>query len=269
MGEGVCEGILRLALAGRLSAISCMSVSPRWARDAPRLEAVAERCEIGLHLTLTGFPPLGAMPRLAPDGVLPTLDRLVTRLGAASVPEIAQELQRQLDVFEIERGRAPDFLDGHQHVHLLPKVRDAVLALFASGRLDAGATWVRNCYEPPAAVLRRGVSVPKTLFLSALARPMQRRAQQAGLRGNDSFRGVTGFDVGSPVRPAFQRFLTGGGARPLSMCHPGLPDAVPHDAIAGRRPEEMAYLSGPAFLEDLEAAGVRLARFGEADALAR
>ena len=45
------------------------------------------------------------------------------------VIEIASQLRTFIDAF----GRPPDFLDGHQHVHLFPQVRDAFLKVVAAG----------------------------------------------------------------------------------------------------------------------------------------
>ena len=45
-------------------------------------------------------------------------------------------------------GRPPDFIDGHQHVHLFPQVRDAVLKVAAEAAPDA---WLRQCGRPRAA----------------------------------------------------------------------------------------------------------------------
>ncbi len=46
----------QLTLAGRLSATSCMTTSPRWAQAAPRLEALRPRLSVGLHFNLTRKP---------------------------------------------------------------------------------------------------------------------------------------------------------------------------------------------------------------------
>ena len=50
-------------------------------------------------------------------------------------------------------GRAPDFVDGHQHVQLFPQVRDAFLAAVKEAAPNA---WVRQCGrdQPLAATAR-------------------------------------------------------------------------------------------------------------------
>ena len=47
----------------------------------------------------------------------------------------------QLAAFKELFGRAPDFVDGHQHVQLFPQVRDAFLAAVKEAAPDA---WVRQ-----------------------------------------------------------------------------------------------------------------------------
>lgn len=264
LGAGISRAIVALIERGRLSATSCMTVSPRWPEDAAALRPLQDRADLGLHLTLTELPPLGAMPDLAPHGRLPAIGELMRRAwtGRLAPQEIAAEVDRQLTAFAAELGRPPDFVDGHQHAHLLPVVRDIVLERLQA--LNArGTVYVRVCDEPALAVLRRGVAVPKALFLSALSRGLRRRVTAAGLPANDSFRGVTDFGSRERFGDEMRRFLEGPGERPLVMCHPGFADgeAVVPDAIAAQRPHEAAYLAGPRFLGDLAAAGCRIGRF--------
>ena len=93
------------------------------------------------------------MPILAPDGRLPPLKALLRAavLGRLDMPEITLEIQRQIDAFTRHFRQPPAYLDGHQHVHLLPVIRQAVM--LALGRLPAG-TWLRDCREPAAAILQ-------------------------------------------------------------------------------------------------------------------
>jgi predicted glycoside hydrolase/deacetylase ChbG (UPF0249 family) len=152
IAPGVDDGIVALAEAGRISAISCMTVLPRWPAAAQRLPPLAATVEIGLHFTLTLLAPLGTMPGLAPDGRLPPLGRLLAAAAARRLDraEIAAEFARQWDAFTAALGRPPDFVDGHQHVHQFPVVRDAVAAALA-GR----PVWLRKTATPPGRLLRR------------------------------------------------------------------------------------------------------------------
>ena len=40
---------------------------------------------------------------------------------------MTREVRAQFEAFADAFGRPPDFVDGHQHVHLFPQVREAVL----------------------------------------------------------------------------------------------------------------------------------------------
>ena len=264
LGEEIDEAILRLIEAGRLTATGCMVAGERFALDAPRLAALADRAEIGLHLALTDLPPLGPMPTFAPGDRAQRLGSVLARAltGRLVYAEIAAEIGRQVGRFREVFGRSPDFVDGHQHVHVLPTVRRALFAAFEDGTLDARTTWVRDCHESVATIVGRGIEVPKTLFVSLLSAGMAREAAARGILVNDGFRGVTAFATDRSYRANFRRFLEGAGSRPLAMCHPARPGAggASGDAIAAARHDEWAYFSGDDFPADLAAAGVCLGR---------
>jgi chitin disaccharide deacetylase len=247
---------------GRLSATSCMTLSPHWPGEAAALRALRDKADIGLHFTLTAFEPLGPMPSTAPAGAFPSLATLARRamLRRLDRAEIAAELGRQLDRFEAAFDAPPDFIDGHHHVHQLPLVRDAVLDAFRR-RLDGNRAWLRICAEPAAAILRRGVARAEALAVSAMGHGLRRQARQAGIPANRSFRGVRSF-----AEPAFDalfaRWLDGLVPGTLIMCHPGLPDAAlaAVDSVVEQRRQEYDFLRGPQFIKMLAARGASLAR---------
>ena len=78
--------------------------------------------------------------------------------------EIAAEIGRQLDAFEDRLGRPPDFIDGHQHVHVLPGVRRGLLDAVAS-RYAAGSVYLRDPADSAAAIRARGVAVLSLIHL--------------------------------------------------------------------------------------------------------
>ena len=79
MTDGVSRAIEDLARARRLSATSAMVTMPGWREAAPRIAALRGEIAIGLHLNLTVGAPLGPMPKLAPDGIFPSLKSLLAR----------------------------------------------------------------------------------------------------------------------------------------------------------------------------------------------
>jgi predicted glycoside hydrolase/deacetylase ChbG (UPF0249 family) len=261
---GVSAGILALVRARRLTAVSVMMASPFWETEAPKLAARDHAVDLGLHLVLTDQQPLTTMPRLAPAGRLPAIGALIRGAYLGSLPqiEIEAEIAAQLERFTMALGRAPDFVDGHQHAHLLPGVREAVLGITRS---VAPRAWVRQCADRPGSMIRHRVALPKAILIGFLSRGMTAAVRDRGLRTNPGFRGVLDYGAGRELAAAMPRFLAS--ARPglLVMCHPGEVD--PHlenrDPLVAARARELAYLAGPDFPRDLERAGCRLARFEE------
>ncbi|MBF0310504.1 MAG: ChbG/HpnK family deacetylase [Magnetococcales bacterium] len=263
LAPGVGRAIRSLVAANRLSATSCMTLSPFWPEEAALLRPLGHRVEVGLHLTLTDHPPLGAMPKLAPDGRLPSLPRLMAlaygrRLDAA---EVAGEIERQFAAFDLHFGRAPAFIDGHQHVHQLPVIGSLLLEHYQN-RWPASANpkpWIRRCTEPLPAIWRRGVSPLKASLISLMGLSQTRRLRRAGIPGNNGFRGVRDFKT-SGFASLLESFISPPLEGALIMCHPGYADAIlaGADAVVGEREEEYAALAGDALPQALRNAGAKL-----------
>ncbi len=266
MNAGVSRGILDLVQMGRVSATSCMANAPDWPRAARDLAGTRPEFGVGLHITLTWGRPLGAMPKLAANGQLPTLGALLKGSLAGRLPkvEIAQEIDRQLDVFCEALGRPPDFVDGHQHVHVLPGIRGAVFDALAR-RSWAGGVWLRDPSDRVAAILARRVAAAKAVIVGMLATGFRRDAHRAGFSTNESFSGFSLFDPARDVGSDVGSYLSALGRRPLVMCHPGRPDPSEGgggrapDGISGARLAEHAYLASQAFADLLARRAIILA----------
>lgn len=230
--------ITDLACAGRLNATGCMTIMPNWQADSRMLADLPDGVAIGLHLVLTGEVPVTAMPLLAPDGALPEINplgRLASR-GDLPLAEIAGEIRAQFDRFEIALGRAPDFVDGHQHSHALPGIRDIVLAETAARAPNA---WVRTCEEHLDAMMLRPF-LGKAIGSAFHSRGLRAAAHVAGFSCNDGFAGHYGFS--GDYSAIFPKFLKRPGSMHLVMCHPGA-GLRGGDAIALARLQEAAALA--------------------------
>ncbi|SEQ72472.1 hypothetical protein SAMN05216548_10766 [Faunimonas pinastri] len=245
LAEGVSRGILALGRAGRLSATGAMVTTDRWKRDAAPLRELRLGLALGLHLNLTTGRAVSPVPELAPSGDLPALKRLMALAFSGRLPEacVRAEIHRQLDRFEREIGNAPDFVDGHQHVHVLPTVRSALLSVLRE-RYAGRALLVRDPADRADRILRRGGPVAKALFVGTLARGFAEAVREAGFRANDSFAGFSPFDEKASFGQEFQRFLRAPGELHLIMCHPGFPDPelAALDPVVGRRRQEFDAL---------------------------
>lgn len=237
ISRAVSETIAGLARAGRINAVSCMASMPGWAADSTLLGCLPDHVQIGLHLTLTDEIPLTAMPRLAPTRSLPTIKALGRMAGRGQVPldEIAAEVSAQFDAFITALGRPPAFVDGHQHCHALPGLRDIVLIETA---LRARGAWIRDCTDRLSAMLARPFA-GKAIGSAWHSRGLRRAAAAVGLATNDSFAGH--YDFAGDYRTLFPRFLRKPGRRHLVMCHPGA-GARPGDVIAAARVREAEAL---------------------------
>jgi predicted glycoside hydrolase/deacetylase ChbG (UPF0249 family) len=262
----VDDAVLRLAHQGRLGATSCMTTSPRWAEAARALRADAPPgLATGLHLNLTeghGTHRAATLGAILRD----TYARRLAREGAR--PHVV----RQLDAFEQAMGRTPDFIDGHQHVHQLPGVREALLEVMVERYgADAGADGSSATAADTSAMPAVRATVPahrrwgagKAGVLAVLGGWwLRRRLARLGIPHNTGFAGVYGFDA--PTTDDYgrhmDRWLDGSPDGTLMMCHPATA-LVPGDAIAAQRLVEFAYLSSAAFGESLARHRVELMRF--------
>ena len=177
ISPGVNRGIRDLVERGRLNAISAMVVGAALGRDeAGALRTAAAnspRCAIGLHLTVTApFRPLTMHFSPIDGGMFPGFPKLL-RAGLLRRldPEIVRaELMVQFETFGELFGRAPDFVDGHQHAQLFPQVRDAFLAAVQ----DGGAGRLGSPMRPRSAAAATARDAE-----GAVSRPSERAIPQA------------------------------------------------------------------------------------------
>jgi predicted glycoside hydrolase/deacetylase ChbG (UPF0249 family) len=263
ISPAVNAGIRELIAGGRLNATSVMVAAPHLDDDeAPalqRLNAKEKRVAIGLHVTLTGpFKPMSAGYAPKHTGAfLPLSQTLRTAMARRLRPDMLTiEIATQLETFKKTFGTEPDFVDGHQHVHLFPQIRDAFVKTVAEIAPNA---WVRQCGR--ANSLRR-LHDPKALVLDILSMAFRRRAEHQGLATNPAFAGAYNFSPKAKFAKIFPRFLNGLPDGGLIMCHPGFVDAQLEklDPLTTLREHEFAYFNSDAFPQVLAEHGVALAQ---------
>ena len=262
LSPGVNRAIRDLIGRGRLNATSVMVVGPAIGRTEVTAlqEAAAKspRCAIGLHTTLTApFRPLTMHFRPLEGGLFlrfPNLLRsgLLRRLE----PEmIEDEVLAQLAAFKELFGRAPDFVDGHQHAQLFPQVRDAFLA---AAKEAAPGAWVRQGGRNQPLAQRLGM--PKALLLDILSTQFRKRAGRAAIAFNPAFAGAYDFSRQPDFGALMRQFLVGLPEGGLVMCHPGFVDEtlVSLDPLTTQREREHAFLASDEFPPLLAANNVTL-----------
>jgi chitin disaccharide deacetylase len=167
---------------------------------------------------------------------------------------VRKHVARQLDAFEQHWGHAPDHIDGHQHVHQFPVIRDVLLAE-CKRRYAHQMPWLR--WSQPL----RATSNLKRQFIAAWgAEPVAQLAREMRMPLSGPLLGVYGFDPDDGVYSTHMHdWLAHAETGCLLMCHPAAGDD-PADIINPARQREYAYLGGPRFAQDLADAGCEVVR---------
>jgi predicted glycoside hydrolase/deacetylase ChbG (UPF0249 family) len=251
ISSSVNTAIRDLVVRGRLSATSVLVVAPSISRSEAvslnMLNSVAPRVAIGLHVALT------APFRPASKGFAPVRDGAFLPLAATfrhaalrrfRRDTLVSEIRSQLQTFVEMFGHAPDFIDGHQHVHLLPQVGEALLQVVKDMAPDA---WVRQCGR--AIPLTARFADRKGLLLDIFSYRFRRRAAALGVRTNPAFAGAYEFSDKADFAALFPRFLEDLPDGSVVMCHPGFVDAELRrlDPLTTLREKEYAFLASDTF----------------------
>lgn len=260
MSPAVSGAIRELIARRRINATSVMVLAPSFSADeAAALErAAAKQAAIGLHVTLTApFRPMTAGFAPTRDGAFLPLAAMAGRALARWLkPEdIEIEMTRQFAAFQAAFGRAPDFVDGHQHIHVFPQIRTTLLRVIKDA---APAAWLRQCGRPAAA--RKSLADPKGFVLDALSARLRSLAARQGVPTNPAFAGTYSFAPDADFAALFPGFLDGLPDAGVVMCHPGKVDTELRrlDPLTDLREREYDYFLGEDFPRLLAGRGFAL-----------
>jgi chitin disaccharide deacetylase len=258
ISPAVSGAIRDLIAKKRINATSVMVTAPTFghAEAAALRDAAGDHAVIGLHLTLTApfHPHAQGFAPLHHGAFLPLASMARRGLSRSLAPALLDaEIAGQFAAFRGAFGRAPDYVDGHQHIHVFPQISEALLRITKHAAPHA---WLRQCGRAVRKTLE-----PKGLVLDALSRRFRRLAGEHGLRTNPAFAGTYAFNTRADYAKLFPSFLDGMPDGGVIMCHPGLVDAelARLDPLTDLREREYAYFLGDAFTQLLQRRGYRLA----------
>ena len=239
LNAGISSGIRELIAANRITATSVITITKNFTEEARRLLPHCDRVDIGLHITLTDLehlPSIGSLVKAAYTNKL-NYDEIKAN--------IAQQLQNFYDHF----GFWPKHLDGHQHVHTLPGIRDIVIELFQ--KYNNG--YIRNC------VGTFKTTCIKSLFINILSYRLKAKLKALNIATNNGFAGVYNFN--KDYRFIFGKFLNSTKDGTLIMCHPGYVDngSAVADPICKAREHELKFFLSQEFIDMLSTNKVVLA----------
>lgn len=249
MSPEVSSAILSLLEKGSVSATSAMVLSPTWKSDASALRELGDAVDVGLHLDFTSDFAM-CTPTGRGLGVLMLRSALRT-LDSAKVRE---QIARQLDAFEDAWGDVPDHVDGHQHIHQFPVIREALLQECRQ-RYVQRRPWVRLSRPVGASSAVKGA-----VIACWGAQSLVRLAAQARLPVSGDLLGVYDFEATEGVYARrMKEWLQIARPADLLMCHPAR-ERNAEDAINPARMQEYRYLASAQFADDLHSADCKLVR---------
>lgn len=142
---GINQAVIDLATNGKINATSIL-VDGKYLDEADieqlYLLKHQGKLQLGLHLNFTEL----LSEAQDPDLVKPIGKQILSNLTNLSKfnDAIYNEICRQFFTFEQLFDRYPDYIDGHQHVHLLPAIFNNLVRFYQEYRLDQEKIWIRS-----------------------------------------------------------------------------------------------------------------------------
>ena len=262
------RGIFECIENGVVTSISAIVYQPGWVDLLDRIEK-NKKAGVGLHVNLTAGRPLieGHKTLVNERSYFFNKFELFERAhqGKIDEEEVIQEFAAQLEAFK-KSGLNPSHVDGHNHVHLLPGVREGFLKAIPE------KTWVRIPFESDIKPSNsKGVDLAKIYddtpaliavfnFLSLEAKKLW----QKRFRYVDDFRGTRTTD--RPTLAAFKKAIGGlNGEICELMCHPGAKadDDAAHFSKLKERQKESRLLKSEGLKEFIQKHNIELISYKE------
>jgi len=197
--DDIDSAILELAVARRLSAVSCLVALERCSPQhlIPLLK-LQPQIDLGLHLCFTDEKlPLsaGADASSMPLMLFPSFSTILrAALGGRIKPKDATtQIAWQYDLFTQKCGRPPDFIDGHLHVHQLPGIKEGLLRFLAS-LPPQRRPYIRNTSISLLNTWRQRLPWLKALSIGFFGARLRVQLRRHSYPTNDGFSGVYNFE---------------------------------------------------------------------------
>ncbi len=275
ISPAVSVGIIELIEHDKISATSCMMLGGSVGEMMQRLRPFADRVDIGLHLVLTDETPLSRLGvssgLVDAEGDLLPFRRLLINCYKKVIDyqAVCNEIRAQLDLFVTLVGQQPDYIDGHQHTHQLPVVREAVANAIQYLQERNRRAYVRVAGLPTMWLLKTGLAYSSSfafnnLMIGLPGKAMARLMDRSGvprnrfLLGFYDYEGKRGFDT------IVRLYLTlKPNDRDIFFCHPGYVDDElrSRDCVVDSRLDVLEFLKSSRIQQLMNEAGVRMNRF--------
>lgn len=225
LSPSVNRGILKCFKDGILTSASMLSNGNAFEEAAGF--AKAEGLNVGIHLTLMDGRPLssgGRVKSLVDSSGLFSKNYIdFSRrylLSGIALSDIETEFRAQIERF-ISAGLTPKHINGHNHVHMFPRVLDITLKLMGEFNIS---TIRIPCARILPSLKKISPNSFAKLFLVALAALSKRKILEHGFSAPDNFEGlfVSGKLGKKELLNIIERLRDG---TTELMCHPGYTDS--------------------------------------------
>ena len=254
LNNQISDAVCMLLQKNAIQATSCMTQSPFWNEHANKLLQLQNESihlfEIGLHVNFTHTFD-------SRENLHFSLSELMQKawLRTLNQKEIKYSIEQQWNLFTETMGKAPDFIDGHQHVHQFPVIRDVLFSFLKEKNFKG---WIRN--------LNHTISVPKYKFKNKVleflgADATYKLGQKNHISSNPYFSGIYDFNH-TNYAELTRLWLNKAQNKTLIMCHPATHQSNQSDEIQNARVHEYQYLNSDQFIQDCQDFNIQLKPMG-------
>lgn len=257
INDTVNTAILNLASAKRISALSCMTLSSYWPKAGKDLIPFFNEMDIGIHFDLTEFYRLNENITSLNNWIKKGFTRQINKTL------IKTALDNQIENFFAITGQYPDFIDGHQHVHILPIIREVIVEKAIQLKINK-PLYIRIPATVNLGHFFKFNDFPKRQILMLLGCwPLRKLLEKNNIPYNKSFSGIYNFCSNASYPQKFLSFVNEIENQGLIMCHPGLENLKDFDLIAQNRWQEFQYLMSDHFIEYIITHNIKITRLLE------
>ena len=212
--KSINDGIIFLLKEGKIDGASLMANGDEF-EDAVKQCLENKLLNIGVHLNLVEQQSVLSGERMLKNHRIFFIKYI---MGLINKEYIRKELRAQVEKV-IQAGVKPIFLNGNQHLHLLPGIMDVTVKLAEEYQIP----YIRIVNEPISLNGGKLFRKMQLVFLNFLSQSAKRKIKKAGLQSNDYFVGF--IDAGVMSDKTIQKAKTLADKYPDKIvelgCHPG------------------------------------------------